>query len=132
MMRRKKVASGLVPYELHEQIAVATYLAKRGVLFSATANGGSRDAREAANLKRSGVMSGLPDLLIFVANKGYHGLCIELKRVKGGTLSDNQHWWLQELEKNGYKAVCCRGADAAIEVIDDYLRVEPIKATPVG
>lgn len=42
-------------------------------------NGGSRNKIEAANLRRQGVRSGVPDLCLPVARGNYHGLYIELK-----------------------------------------------------
>lgn len=45
-------------------------------------NGGSRNKREAANLKRQGVRAGVPDLCLPVARGDYHGLYIELKYGK--------------------------------------------------
>ena len=42
-------------------------------------NGGRRDAKEAAHLKRQGVRAGVPDLCLPVPRGGFHGLYIELK-----------------------------------------------------
>ena len=46
-------------------------------------NGGKRDARTAANLKKEGVKAGVPDMCLPVARGQYHGLYIELKTRKG-------------------------------------------------
>ncbi len=56
-----------------------------------------------------------------VARNGYHGLYIELKRQKGGTVSETQKSWITALAEQGYKAVVCRGADEAIGTIKEYL-----------
>ena len=45
-------------------------------------NGGSRNAREATNLKAQGVKPGVPDLELPVARGAYTGLHIELKHGK--------------------------------------------------
>ena len=90
-------------------------------LLHAIPNGGLREARTAAILARTGVKSGVPDLCLPVARGGFHGLYIELKRLKGGMLSINQKTWLGLLAKEGYKAVMCRGWLEARDTILDYL-----------
>ncbi len=84
-------------------------------------NGGSRDVREAHNLKTQGVKPGVPDICLPVAKGGYHGLYIELKRKKGGQVSAFQKTWIQNLSKNGYLAVVAKGADEAIQILTRYL-----------
>ena len=66
-------------------------------------NGGKRDPIEAKHLKSQGVKSGVPDLSLPVARKNYHGLYIELK-TETGRPSDNQKWWIEELNGQQYKA----------------------------
>lgn len=90
-------------------------------LLHAVPNGGQRDGRTAAVLQRTGVKSGVPDLCLPVARGGFHGLYIELKRLKGGVLSINQKTWLSLLAKEGYKAVMCKGWLEAQETILNYL-----------
>lgn len=92
-------------------------------LLHAIPNGGQRDGRTAAVLQRTGVKSGVPDLCLPVARGGFHGLYIELKRVKGGVLSINQKTWLGLLAREGYKAVMCRGWLEARDTILNYLEV---------
>ena len=93
-------------------------------LLHAIPNGGLRDARTAAILARTGVKSGVPDLCLPVARGGFHGLYIELKRLKGGMLSINQKTWLGLLSKEGYKAVMCRGWLEARDTILNYLEAK--------
>lgn len=88
-------------------------------------NGGFRDAREAHNLRRQGVKAGVPDVCLPVPRGGYHGLYIELKRKKGGRLSEEQRVWLDRLNRLGYRAVCCNGCEAAIAEIKAYLEATP-------
>lgn len=83
-------------------------------------NGGSRNTLEAANLKRQGVKAGVPDLCLPVARQGHHGLYIEMKWGKN-KVTENQSQWLEELRRQGYKAVVCYGSDEAIRVIEEYL-----------
>src|SRR5262245_12655173 len=64
--------------------------AKPGVLFLHPANGASRDIREAAGLKRMGVLAGASDLLLFRPGTCPHcnstrleGFALELKSDRG-------------------------------------------------
>lgn len=84
-------------------------------------NGGSRGKAEAAHFKSEGVKSGVPDLFLPVARGPYHGLFIELKRQKGGRVSEAQKKWLAALTVQGYAAVVAYGWKDAAAVIDDYL-----------
>ena len=86
-------------------------------------NGGQRNKATAARLKAQGVKPGVPDIFLPVSRRGYHGLYIELKRKKGGQLSEHQKEWLDALFKEGYLAVRCDGADEAIGIIADYLKI---------
>lgn len=85
-------------------------------------NGGSRNRIEAHNLKLEGVKAGVPDICLPVPCGDYHGLYIELKRTKGGVVSDAQKEWIEMLNDRGYLAVVANGATEAIKVISDYLK----------
>lgn len=91
------------------------------VLLHHIPNGGSRDPREARNLRLQGVKPGVPDICLPVARKGYHGLYIELKRRQGGRASEEQRQWINALNENGYLAWVCQGAEDAIDLITEYL-----------
>lgn len=107
--------------EAHEQIAVIQYCDIKRIPVFAIPNGGTRNKIEAANLKRQGVKKGVPDLYIPVAKGGYHGLFIEMKYGKGKP-SKYQNLWIELLNRNGYLATVCWGADEAIKTIDKYFR----------
>lgn len=83
-------------------------------------NGGKRNPIEAKHLKEQGVKSGVPDLCLPVARKEFHGLYIEMK-TKTGKPSDNQKWWITELNNQRYKAVICHGWEEAKQCLTDYL-----------
>ena len=83
-------------------------------------NGGKRNIREAARLKKEGALAGVSDVFLPVARGGYHGLYIELK-VKGGAVSQSQKWWIAETTKQGYLAKVCYGWVEASDVIEGYL-----------
>ena len=91
-------------------------------LMHAIPNGGKRNIVTAANLKRTGVKSGVPDIFLPVARNGKHGLYIELKRIKKSTVSANQKEWIIELENQGYQCAVCKGWEAAREVIIKYFK----------
>lgn len=83
---------------------------------------GARMARGVANkLKASGAKAGIPDLFLPIPSGEYHGLYIELKRVKGSSTSLIQKKWLGLLLNQGYQAIVCFGAEDAQAVITNYL-----------
>ena len=84
-------------------------------------NGGSRSKSEAGRFRAEGVKAGVPDICLPVAREGYHGLYIELKRVKGGRVSTAQQGWIAALRDQGYYACVCKGWDDAAHVIKKYL-----------
>lgn len=84
-------------------------------------NGGSRNEIEAHNLRLQGVRPGVPDICLPVPRLPYHGLFIELKRRQGGRTSEEQRAWIYCLNKNGYRAVVCKGWDETRAEIERYL-----------
>ena len=92
-------------------------------LIFAIPNGGQRSKITGAKLKLEGVRAGVPDLFLPVARHGYHGLFIEMKRIKSGGMSEAQKAWKSVLLEQGYYCTQCRGADAAIVVIRSYLEM---------
>jgi hypothetical protein len=90
-------------------------------LLHAIPNGGYRSAKTAVMLKRTGVKPGVPDMFLPVARGAYHGLYIELKRSKGGRISDEQKQWLKALNDQGYAATVCYGHEEAIQTLTNYL-----------
>lgn len=83
-------------------------------------NGGKREARTAANLKKEGVKAGVPDICLPVARGQYHGLYIELKAGKNKTTA-KQKEWLNALNQEGYATKVCYGWSEARETIEKYL-----------
>lgn len=83
-------------------------------------NGGSRDPREAANLKRQGVKSGVPDLFLPVPRRGFHGFYIEMKYGKN-TPTENQKNWLSALKQQGYATAVCYSWEDASNLLIKYL-----------
>jgi len=87
-------------------------------------NGGLRNKAVAGMLKAEGVKSGVPDICLPVARGNYHGLYIELKKEKGGTVSANQKIWLSQLTHQGYYAVVCHGWEQAKDELEKYLNLK--------
>lgn len=96
-------------------------------------NGGKRGKAEAARFKAEGVKAGVPDVVLPVARGTWHGLYVEMKRQRGGVVSADQKGWLAALEEQGYKAVVCKGWEAAAEAIMAYLKGgEPLRIDENG
>lgn len=91
-------------------------------LLFAIPNGGLRNVITAKNMKAEGVRPGVPDLFLAVSRGGSHGLFIEMKRTKGGRVSDSQESMLGLLSERGYQAIVCKGWVAAKDAIEAYLR----------
>lgn len=102
-------------------------------LLFAVPNGGLRNKMVARKLKAEGVKSGVPDIFLPIPTmkpnkiirsmKMFHGLWIEMKFGRNKT-TENQDWWLAELEKQGYKTAVCYGYEEAKKTILDYIKHE--------
>lgn len=122
-----KQARAEIPTEHQEQVTLMHWVqlnkARLPALNNMTAvpNGGARHIAVARKLKAEGVSKGYPDILLDHPSNGYHGLRIELKRLKGSYPTTEQKEWLSRLNKAGFKAVVCKGWFEAKEVIEEYL-----------
>lgn len=118
----------IIPTEHQEQCALfewAAWMEKQIPelhLMHAIPNGGKRDIRTAARLKDEGVKPGVPDICLPVPRGGKHGLYIELKRRKGGSVSKEQQAWIRALMEQGYMCAVCHGWEKARETILEYLK----------
>ena len=72
--------------------------------------------------RQMGVKSGVPDLMLPIPARGYHGMFIEMK-TKNGRLSNDQKRWLDILNTFGYLAVVAYGWEDARCQILSYLGV---------
>ena len=75
---------------------------------------------QGARLVSEGVVSGLPDLHIPIAKKGFHGLYIEMKARKNKP-SPNQITIMDKLRNEGYKCAVCWNLDEFMKEVKDYL-----------
>ena len=103
-------------------------------------NGGSRNEREAANLKAEGVRAGVPDVFLSYPSKDFHGLYIEHKTGKGKLSKDKpiyikntkivrriregQETWFDRLQKSGYRCEVSRSIDQSVGLFKDYLNIK--------
>ena len=85
------------------------------VLIHAIPNGGARSKATAGRLKAEGVVSGVPDLFVPAWR-----LWIEMKRVKGGSLSQEQKDLAAYLQSVGYWVIVGKGADDAKRQISAF------------
>jgi hypothetical protein len=88
-------------------------------LIFAIPNGGKR--KTGGWMVAEGLKSGVPDLFLPVARQGKHGFFIEMKREKGGEVSENQRLWIEALREQGYEAQVCYGWDDAADRLLKYL-----------
>lgn len=116
--RRQQRPEPEVPTEYQEQAQVCDWLKARKVYYFAVPNGGSRSSPiEGARLKRIGAKAGVPDLVIVKPAPKHpeaRGVALEMKRKKGGRLSDEQAYWLELLTQCGWLTFVAHGADEAI------------------
>jgi len=102
-------------------------------LMFAVPNGGGRSKVEAGIMKAEGVLAGVSDVLLLLANEDYHGLCIEFKCIKtfieDGKVKKKKSYqepeqkeWQAAAESAGYKYAVVRTEEEFWELIEEYLR----------
>lgn len=113
--------NGFNPHESVDHQAVAGYLNALGLFWLHIANEGKRSPKQGARLKQLGMLPGAADILIFDApplHPCVKGVVIEMKRQKGGILSDEQAYFLDRMMIRGWITKVCNGANEAL----DFLR----------
>lgn len=78
-------------------------------------NEGHRSAAEAAKLQAMGLLPGAPDLVI--VQPGGNTFFIEVKRMVGGTLSDDQKAFKSHCVEHGIPWALCRTIDGARQAL---------------
>lgn len=130
MVRVSKVPG--VPLEDDEQMAFVQWCRINKIIVHHSGNeiGGSTPAMKARALKmkKMGTSKGFPDLLVFIPIYGntdepdaYQPLAIEMKRQKGSTTTKEQKEWLNLLEMAGIPGAICKGAEKAIEFVEQTI-----------
>ena len=119
------------PLERHEQSAFVDWLEAQGLLFSATAQSTYTTSWNQKRLKHvTGLRKGVPDMLVLIPkdkSKDGGGYClfIEMKRLKGGSVSKEQRVWLDSinaLETPYTQAYIAKGSAEAIKTVSHYLK----------
>lgn len=105
------------PSEDHEQMMFVQWFRRNypDVFIFAIPNGGARHPAVAAKLKATGVFPGVPDLYV-----PEWRLWIEMKRKKGGRVSDAQKAVIEILEKIGHTVFVCKGFDEASNMVLNF------------
>lgn len=88
---------------------------------TASPNGGHRHILEAVNFKKSGVSAGFPDVSILLPRNNFHGMFLEIKKLKVFSLTEKQKIWIERLNNVGYYAVFGFGFDFCKNLIEGYL-----------
>ncbi|MFH1287130.1 MAG: hypothetical protein ABII25_00335 [bacterium] len=87
------------------QALFAGWLDSQGILFNASMAGVNLGINTAVTRHRMGAKAGFPDIMIFEARGGYHGLALELKAMGGNDKNRKQRIWQEFLQARGYKAL---------------------------
>lgn len=107
------------PRHIEESIQVACVkwfrLQYPNLVIFAVPNGGSRNLYEAKNMKESGTLAGVADLVI-VGNGG-RVLFVEMKAGKNKQ-EDSQVLFQNKVEKLGHKYIICRSREQFMKEID--------------
>ena len=86
-------------------------------------NGGSRNKSEAVKLKQMGVKAGVSDPFLPQPKGRYSGLYIEMK-YGNNKLTTAQKDFIADMKKAGFYMAVCYAAEAAIEVIKEYIALK--------
>jgi len=110
----------MLEHEIQEAVVNFLNIKYPGVLYCASAGGMRTSMRQAIKMKRTGYKKGFPDMQIMHPTKDYCGLFIEIKTHKGQA-SPEQKEWRDRLKERGYQAHICKGLDACLKAIVDYM-----------
>jgi len=72
-------------------------------------------------LHKEGLRDGAQDLVIFVQRPPFGALLVEMKKTGRSQFSDDQATMMRVLSAAGYRCEVCKGAEAAIAVIKNYV-----------
>ena len=113
-----------IPSEDHEQMFFVQWFRRTypDVRIFSIPNGGHRSITVAAKMKATGVSAGVPDLFI-----PEWRVWVEMKRAKGGVLSEKQKGWRNYLIGCGYKVIVAHGKIAAQDEIIALHRSDLVK-----
>lgn len=120
---KKRTTDGSNLSEYDEQKILVKWLRDNKIKCASSGNGFALNTQDnvhyVAKLRATGLSKGFPDLEVFIGNG--KSLYIEMKRKKGGVVSEEQKKWINWLNDNGYSAKVCHGADEAIEYVKGFI-----------
>jgi hypothetical protein len=119
-----KISEDRIQQHLMNAFAALSYQVNELQWFFHVPNGGNRNLREAVKFKSMGVKPGVPDLILPVARKKYHGLAIELKAGKNKP-TELQLEWHQFMKNEGWYVAICFSWEEALCVALLYLLHKP-------
>lgn len=98
--------------ELSIQVALRKELKKRapGIAFVAVPNGAQRTAWAAMKAKAEGLQAGFPDCMLIWEG----GIAFAEIKARAGSLSDQQHVWLNHLTKCGFPVGVFRSVETCL------------------
>jgi len=110
------------PSESEEQrrFVIEVKLNYKDFIVFSVPNGGSRNKIEASRLKNEGLLAGVPDLCVLMPNSKM--VFIEMKKQKGGVISNNQKKLINQINKNGFDVIIGYGYLDAISKFESYLK----------
>ena len=114
---REKEVENHINSEHYEQVELVNWFRHTypSVLIYAVPNGGNRSASEANCLVLEGVVAGIPDLHV-----PDWDLYVEMKRIKGGIVSDEQLTIMNYLTMAGKRCLVGRGFEDAKAQIQQF------------
>lgn len=130
-MRAKNIQRVMVPTEEQEQMALFEWADANLHVYPELAwlhaihNGLRLSVGMRSKAKKLGTRKGVADVFLPVSRRGCHGMYIELKRQKGGVVSDEQNAFGSFVMKNGYLWEVARGYEQAIRLLKFYLNLSP-------
>lgn len=117
-----------VPTESTEQIWLFEWAAQMAVLrwpeldlMYHVPNEGKRTRATGGRMRAEGLKRGIPDVCLPVPRCGYHGLYIEMKRQRGGKVTEEQADKISKLRAQGYRVEICKGFHPAADLIEQYM-----------
>ena len=118
ILKAKKIDS--LPDEHKEQKKVVQYCKKNNIKYFAVPNGfiTNLGVQYINYMRAEGLVNGSPDLVILLGNGKV--LFLEMKRQKGGVLSEHQKRWQKYFKENNYNYFVAKGYDEAINYITSF------------
>lgn len=108
--------------EDHLQAAVCALLDHKELLYFAIPNGSNKSKALRALFKFTGLIPGIPDLMVCISRGRFAGLFIELKHAKNKP-SSKQVALIQQLCENGYACYVCWDLAGVEKTLRDYLEL---------